>query len=872
MRSFRDDESIHSMQSTQSDSQVSSAPGEKIFVAVRLRPLNEKEKARSDASDWDCINNSTVIYKHGLPEKSLFPSAYRFDRVFASECSTKQVYEEGPKNVALSVVSGINTSIFAYGQTSSGKTYTMRGITEYTMADIFDYIHEHNEREFVVKFSAMEIYNESVRDLLGLDNTPLRLLDDPERGTVVEKLTEVTLRDWSHLKDLLAVCEAERQIGETSLNETSSRSHQIIRLTVESSACEFLGAYNSSILAASVSFVDLAGSERASQTLSVGSRLKEGSHINRSLLTLGTVIRKLSKSRNGHVPFRDSKLTRILQNSLGGNARTAIILMSEKALVKQLQKELARLENDMRSVASVSTSGNSDSLLEEKERIIEKMSLEIKELTKQRDLAQSRIQEMLQSTSDNQVSKTRIAANYLSEAHEKRLWHSENSVSDSPEVTDPPHLNAASNIPYRNDRPLRHDNVNTFPQLPDNSEEIFLSDGSPNKFMDKYFGPDLSHGWGEIAQNNYESSEESFKEVRCVEMENDKDKCSETSSISSPLEGDGGLEHVLSDHTCEALKPKSTDMQATADKSSVCSKPTILSSSLFDTAISGSGDINILKSSSFKEVDTTMSEKSEKDVIPLDECEKGLAKTTKEPMINTSGGTAPIHDFTNENDFVGEKEQNTQTRRDPNSDSHIDGAIENKEVLKPDHEVIYEENTVQDTQKYKYEVMVKIDDGSTNVHSPEGQYPDWKLEFERQRKQIIQLWDACDIPLVHRAYFFLLFQGDQSDSVYMEVEFRRLSFLKQTASRGKSSRALKRERDMLSRQILKKYSTKEREALYRKWGIELKSKQRRKQLSRLLWNDTQDMDHIKESAAVVAKLVGQPSQAPKETFGLSFTP
>ncbi|KAK1352307.1 hypothetical protein POM88_053571 [Heracleum sosnowskyi] len=161
-----------------------------------------------------------------------------------------RVYEEGLKNVALSVVTGINTSIFAYGQTSSGKTYTMRGISESSMSDIFDYICEHDEREFVLKFSAMEIYNESVRDLLGLDSTPLRLLDDPERGTVVDKLTEVTLRDWSHLKQLLAVCEAERQIGETSLNATSSRSHQIIRMTVESYPRKFASADDLSTLAA----------------------------------------------------------------------------------------------------------------------------------------------------------------------------------------------------------------------------------------------------------------------------------------------------------------------------------------------------------------------------------------------------------------------------------------------------------------------------------------------------------------------------------------------------------------------------------------------------------------------------------------------
>ncbi|GFQ01947.1 kinesin-like protein nack1 [Phtheirospermum japonicum] len=126
----------------------------------------------------------------------------------------------------------MNASVFAYGQMSSGKTYTMTGITKYAIVDIYEYIEKHPERDFVLKFSAMEIYNESVRDLLSLDSTPLRLLDDPERGTIVEKLTEENLKDWNHVIHLLSICEAPRQIGETSLNEMSFRSHQIIRLVL----------------------------------------------------------------------------------------------------------------------------------------------------------------------------------------------------------------------------------------------------------------------------------------------------------------------------------------------------------------------------------------------------------------------------------------------------------------------------------------------------------------------------------------------------------------------------------------------------------------------------------------------------------------
>ncbi|KAF5956421.1 hypothetical protein HYC85_003646 [Camellia sinensis] len=130
----------------------------------------------------------------------------RFEKpkVFRSDCSTKEVYEKEAKDVALSVVSA---TIFANGQTSSGKTFTMMGITEYAVADIYYYIEKHNEREFLLKFSAMEIYNESVRDLLSTDSTSLRLLDDPERGTVIEKLTEEPLRDWNHVMELLSICD-----------------------------------------------------------------------------------------------------------------------------------------------------------------------------------------------------------------------------------------------------------------------------------------------------------------------------------------------------------------------------------------------------------------------------------------------------------------------------------------------------------------------------------------------------------------------------------------------------------------------------------------------------------------------------------------
>ncbi|KAH9618568.1 hypothetical protein KSS87_008725, partial [Heliosperma pusillum] len=438
---------------------------EKILVLVRLRPLNEKEITKNEVADWECINNSTILYRNSLQERSGLPTAYSYDRVFSGECSSKQVYDEGTKEIALSVVSGINSSIFAYGQTSSGKTYTMSAITEYTVGDIYDYIQRHEERAFALKFSAMEIYNENVRDLLSNDTTPLRLMDDPERGTIVEKLTEEKLDDRNHLRKLLSICEAQRKIGETSLNEQSSRSHQILKLTIESSAREFIGKGNSSTLSASVFFIDLAGSERASQANSAGTRLKEGCHINRSLLTLGNVIRKLSNGRQGHINYRDSKLTRILQPCLGGNARTTIIctlsparthveqsrntllfascakevstnaqvnvVMSDKALVKHLQKELARLESELRTPAPTSSSCNCSVILKKKDLQIEKMEKEIRVLSKQRNLAQSRVEDLLQIIGNDQPLAKEERSKYppLWKAQDK--WEDEDSTLQS---------------------------------------------------------------------------------------------------------------------------------------------------------------------------------------------------------------------------------------------------------------------------------------------------------------------------------------------------------------------------------------------------------------------------------------------------------
>ncbi|CAN8268180.1 unnamed protein product [Cochlearia groenlandica] len=386
---------------------------DKIVVCVRLRPLNAKEKARKDMVYWNCINDETIIYKNHLivSDRSMNPTSYTFDRVFGPECSTRQVYDQGVKEVSLSVLDGVHACVFAYGQTNSGKTYTMSGITDYALADIYSYIYKHKERKFILKFSAMEIYNESVRDLLSANISPLKLLDDPK--------------------------------------------------TVESAAAsEYLANDKFSTLAATVSFIDLAGSERASQPLSASTRLKEGCHINRSLLTLGTVVRKLSEGKTGHIPFRDSKLTRILQSSLRGNARTAIVCtispakthveqsrktllfakcakqvttnaqvnvaVSDKALIKRLQSELSSLRSQALVVFDTT------SLLKEKDLQIEKLNKEVLQLTQQLDQAHSRIEELQQNIEQiQQYPKQRVCGSHDSLCHVSSLP----SSNISPQLT-----------------------------------------------------------------------------------------------------------------------------------------------------------------------------------------------------------------------------------------------------------------------------------------------------------------------------------------------------------------------------------------------------------------------------------------------------
>ncbi|XP_078442779.1 P-loop containing nucleoside triphosphate hydrolases superfamily protein isoform X2 [Wolffia australiana] len=304
---------------------------EKISVAIRFRP-----SAIDNASNsrfWKVEDNSISL--HRSQSSPISGVSFTFDHVFDQSCSNLTVYNVLTKSIIDAAIDGFNGTAFAYGQTSSGKTFTMNGskddpgIIQLAVNDIFCGTEKIKEREFLIRVSYMEIYNEEINDLLSVENQKLPIHESLDRGIFVAGLREEIVDSAAQVSELLTLGEANRHFGETNMNVRSSRSHTIFRMVIESRAkdpeSDLPGS--DSIRVSVLNLVDLAGSERIAKTGADGVRLKEGKHINKSLMTLGNVINRLSDGgrQRGHIPYRDSKLTRILQPALGGNAKTSII-------------------------------------------------------------------------------------------------------------------------------------------------------------------------------------------------------------------------------------------------------------------------------------------------------------------------------------------------------------------------------------------------------------------------------------------------------------------------------------------------------------------------------------------------------------------
>ncbi|KAI3689094.1 hypothetical protein L2E82_47042 [Cichorium intybus] len=307
---------------------------EKICVAVRVRPpVKSDDDSNSGGSQWKVDDNRISLHR-SLSGTPLPPAlSYTFDHVFDQDCSNSSVYDLLTKDIIHAVVDGFNGTAFAYGQTSSGKTFTMNGsendpgIIHRAVKDIFAKINMSTDREFLIRVSYMEIYNEEINDLFAVENQKLPIHESLERGIFVAGLREEIVNSADQVLKLIEMGEVNRHFGETNMNVRSSRSHTIFRMVIESKGKDSSSNLDDAIRVSVLNLVDLAGSERIAKTGAGGVRLKEGKHINKSLMILGNVINKLSEGtkQRGHIPYRDSKLTRILQPALGGNAKTSII-------------------------------------------------------------------------------------------------------------------------------------------------------------------------------------------------------------------------------------------------------------------------------------------------------------------------------------------------------------------------------------------------------------------------------------------------------------------------------------------------------------------------------------------------------------------
>lgn len=294
-----------------------------IKVCCRFRPRNElelrEEKSHGDIVRYD--NNSVLINREG-------ENRFNFDHVFKETSTQEEVFNTAALPVIEDMLRGYNCTIFVYGQTSSGKTYTVsgspmnKGLAPRLVEKIFDHIYDSDEGvEFTVCVSYVEIYLEKIRDLLAPEHDNLKLREGGYReGVWIQGVTEEYASCYEDILNLMKKGNKNRSVGETKMNQKSSRSHSVFILTLVQH-----NLFNNSKITSKLVLVDLAGSEKVGKTGATGLLLRQAQHTNKSLTYLGMVIRALTENAS-YIPYRDSKLTRILTDSLGGNSKTCLIV------------------------------------------------------------------------------------------------------------------------------------------------------------------------------------------------------------------------------------------------------------------------------------------------------------------------------------------------------------------------------------------------------------------------------------------------------------------------------------------------------------------------------------------------------------------
>lgn len=325
-----------------------------VLVSVRVRPDAGSEDIAPEG-EWMVDGRRSLISYRGREGGD-----YVYDNVFSPHDQNARVYDNAAKRLVRRVMEGYHGTVFAYGMTGTGKTFSMQGtanspgVIPLAITDIFSYIRENPSREFLLRVSYLEIYNEKIYDLLnqstpGAQQEEIKLREDSKRGVYATPLKEEIVQSPNQLLRVIARGDLARRTGSTQFNARSSRSHAVVQIVVESRArAQDHGAYfeketrrtdrimPGGVLVSTLSLIDLAGSEKAADNKE---RRTEGSHINKSLLTLGTVIGRLSHEDEKdekdsaksvekglrHLPYRDSKLTRLLQPALSGNSLVSIL-------------------------------------------------------------------------------------------------------------------------------------------------------------------------------------------------------------------------------------------------------------------------------------------------------------------------------------------------------------------------------------------------------------------------------------------------------------------------------------------------------------------------------------------------------------------
>ncbi|XP_074601505.1 kinesin-like protein KIF3A [Brevipalpus obovatus] len=287
-----------------------------VQVAVRCRPLLSEPDEKFNCVELD-ENGQTIVVSN---------REFTFDTIFGFQSSQIDVYTQSAKKIVDFMLQGYNGTIFAYGQTGTGKTFTASGILFHAFAHVFAFMSKSaRDTQFLLRASYYEIYNEEIRDLLNKNSKSLELKESPQGGVYVKDLSCFVVNNLSELEKLKEIGDKQRAVASHNVNKYSSRSHTIFTITIEMIKTSSENGGPGALRTGKLNLVDLAGSERQSKTGTAGDRLKEAAKINLSLTSLSLVIAALTDPKATHIPYRNSKLTRILSDSLGGNSKTLLI-------------------------------------------------------------------------------------------------------------------------------------------------------------------------------------------------------------------------------------------------------------------------------------------------------------------------------------------------------------------------------------------------------------------------------------------------------------------------------------------------------------------------------------------------------------------